>query len=394
MPILKPISGHTGLAKARDYLERGSRALARDFLNLDAPELASDEELPSYGEFDWAAVMDATRTEFGNDAAWGDRRARTYKHYIVSPDPRDAVGLSELRRVTMSWVRECFPEHEVAVVYHDDNERHIPHAHVIVNNTNLETGSRLRDPDPRALKRALQRIAGEHGLSAFADHESVPWQRRKVERAEREIVGKGEYSWVADIRERVAVARATTRTERDFVAMLGRMGVTVEPSRSREGDWAYSLSDTPTRRVTGTRLGAAYTRRGVMDELRSPSKIPASPETRNKIEEIARSAIELRSIAELNDLARAVSFVARGGASSIRELDRRISHTPDPDRRAQLTRLRGSCERYGLLPQTAPNPTNRRKPSQEPARNNRRSFDSGSHQRHHEQGRSSRGRQR
>lgn len=77
MTILKPISGHTGLAKARAYLERDGRALARDFLNLDAPELPSDGPLPSYGEFDWASVMDATRAEFGNDAPWGDRRART-----------------------------------------------------------------------------------------------------------------------------------------------------------------------------------------------------------------------------------------------------------------------------------------------------------------------------
>ena len=47
--ILKPISGHTGLAKARAYLERDGRALARDFLNLHAPELPSDGPLPPYG---------------------------------------------------------------------------------------------------------------------------------------------------------------------------------------------------------------------------------------------------------------------------------------------------------------------------------------------------------
>lgn len=70
VPILKPISGHTGLAKARDYLERDGRALAHDFLNLDAPELGGDGELPTYGEFDWAEAMDATRAEFGNDTAW------------------------------------------------------------------------------------------------------------------------------------------------------------------------------------------------------------------------------------------------------------------------------------------------------------------------------------
>lgn len=257
--ILKPISGHTGLDKARAYLERDDRALAHDFLNLDAPELADGSRLPAYGKYDWASAMGATRAEFGNDAAWGDRRARTYKHYIVSPDPRDAVGLSRLRSVAMSWARERFPKHEVAVVYHDDNANPIPHARVIVNNTNLGTGGRLRDPDPRALKRALQRVSAEHGLFLFKDEESRPWQRRRVGRAERKIIAKGGYSWVADVREGVAVARSTVRSEWGFVALLGRMGVVAEPSRSREGDWAHSLTDAPTRRVTGTKLGSAYT---------------------------------------------------------------------------------------------------------------------------------------
>ena len=391
--ILKPISGHTGLAKARAYLERDGRALARDFLNLDAPELPSDGPLPSYGEFDWASVMDATRAEFGNDAPWGDRRARTYKHYIVSPDPRDAAGLTALRHVTMSWVRECFPEHEVAVVYHDDNEGRVLHAHVVVNNTNLETGGRLRDPDPRALKRAMQRVSAKHGLSALADHESAPWQRRRVGRAEREIMAKGEYSWVADIRERVAVARGAARTERDFVALLGRMGVTAEPSRSREGDWVYSLADTPTRRVTGTKLGSAYTRSGVNSAMRTATR-GASPETAERIVGLANGAIEVRDLEELGELARAVGFVSRNNIRSLEEMDRAISRSRDGSQAARLEALRESCERYGLLPQTAPKPTVVRRPNPGHDDSRRRSHDEGSHQRHHEQSTPGRGRER
>ena len=384
MTILKPISGHTGLAKARAYLERDGRALARDFLNLDAPELESDEDLPSYGEFDWASVMDATRAEFGNDVPWGDRRARTYKHYIVSPDPRDAASLTALRYVTVSWVRECFPEHEVAVVYHDDNEGHVLHAHVVVNNTNLETGGRLRDPDPRALKRVLQRVSAEHGLSALADHESAPWQRRRVGRAEREITAKGGYSWMADIRGRVAVARGTARTEPDFVALLGRMGVVAEPSRSREGDWVYSLADTPTRRVTGARLGSAYTRSGVNTAMRTARR-SASPESAERIVRLANGAIEVRDLGELGELARAVNFVSRNNIRSLAEMDRAILRSRDGSQAARLKALRESCERYGLLPQTAPKPTAARRPDPDHDDGRRRSHDEGSHQRHHEQ---------
>ena len=153
MPFVKPISGHTKLGAAQRYLEREGRALARDFLNLDAPMAGIGEDgLPGYREYDWASIMDETREKLGNDSPFKGRKARTYKHYVFSPDPRDAVSLSELRSVTMSWVEENFGDYEVAVVYHDDNEHHVPHAHVIVNNTNLVTGRRLQDPDPWALE--------------------------------------------------------------------------------------------------------------------------------------------------------------------------------------------------------------------------------------------------
>ncbi len=166
MPYIKPISGHTTLGAAQRYLERDGRTLARDFINLDPQIIGlSDDGEPVYGAYDWASTMDTTRAMLGNDTSYKGRKARTYKHYVFSPDPRDGIGLSELRSVTMSWVRENFGDYKVAIVYHDDNEHHIPHAHFIVNNTNLDTGRRLQDPDPRALKRSAQRIAREHGLT-------------------------------------------------------------------------------------------------------------------------------------------------------------------------------------------------------------------------------------
>lgn len=47
----------------------------------------------------------------------------------------------------------------MVIVYHDDNVERIPHAHVVVNNTNVVTGQRLQNPSPKALKHSLQRMA-------------------------------------------------------------------------------------------------------------------------------------------------------------------------------------------------------------------------------------------
>ena len=310
MPLVKPISGHTRLGAARRYLEREGRALARDFLNLDAPMAGIGEDgLPEYRKYDWASIMDETREKLGNDSPFKGRKARTYKHYVFSPDPRDAVSLSELRSVTMSWVEENFADFEVAVVYHDDNEHHVPHAHVIVNNTNLVTGRRLQDPDPRALKRSAQRIAREHGLSFYEDEprdpetgvipDSEAYARRNTHIVERDRVAHGEYSWVGDIRARVDVAKGIAKSPEDFRQALRDMGVNVRESASRKGDWVYSLAGTPSRQVTGSKLGVSYTRREVTVWLRSPTRRAPGPITVRNVREVATGAIEVKNHREL-----------------------------------------------------------------------------------------------
>ena len=164
MGIVKAISGHTGARGVMRYLERDGRALARGFLNIGAPIEGWEGDLPRYGACDWAAEMDSVREAAGNGRAWRGRAARTWKHYVLSPDPGSRVDLSTLRGLAVEWASEHFPDHQVAIVYHDDNEGRIPHAHVVVNNTSLETGRRLQVPDPLELNRSFQRLEAERGL--------------------------------------------------------------------------------------------------------------------------------------------------------------------------------------------------------------------------------------
>ena len=407
MPFVKAISGHTKLGAAQRYLERGGRALARDFLNLDAPMEGMDGDgLPEYGDYDWSSIMDGTRERLGNDRPFKGRKARTYKHYVVSPDPRDSVSLSRLRSVTMSWVRENFADYEVAVVYHDDNEHRIPHAHVVVNNTNLDTGRRLQDPDPGALNGSLQRIARDAGLTHFVGRidgerrDETHYRRRAIDRPEASLGRRGEYSWVADIRARVDVAKGIARNPDDFQSALREMGVNVRESASRKGDWVYSLSETPSRQVTGSRLGASYTRREVTSWLRSPTRTAPTALTTRNVRQVAEGAIELRDLGELVRLSEAVRVVSRGGFRSLSAMDSAASRMRGmPSREASVARLeraRRYCAEHGILPERSPEA--RRTRGQDPstgARRDRRHDQqvSGRRQRGHDQrqGREERG---
>ena len=383
MPFIKAISGHTRLGAAQRYLEKEGRALARDFLNLDAPmEGLGDDGLPEYGVYDWSSVMDGTREKLGNDRPFKGRKARTYKHYIISPDPRDAVSLSRLRSVTVSWVEENFGDYEVAIVYHDDNEHHVPHAHVVVNNTNLNTGRRLQDPDPGALNGSLQRIARDAGLTHFvgrldgAARDETHYRRRAVDRTEASLTKRGEYSWVADIRARVDVAKGIAKSSDDFRQALREMGVNVRESASRKGDWVYSLAGTPSRQVTGSKLGASYTRREVTGWLRSPTRRAPGPVTVRNVREVAAGAIEVKDLRELVALSEAVSVVSRGGFRSLSAMDSAASRMRGmPNREAtvaRLERVRQYCAEHGILPEKSTSQPSRRPAGSPGTRSNHR----------------------
>lgn len=170
MPIVKPISGHTNCQVIENYLEKGGRALARDFYNLSWDEdmmQGYDQSLKD--DVHWADEMDRTRHAYKNDLPHGGRPARTFKHFIISPDPEDHINLEALQELTRSWVKECFRDYQCAIVYHDDNTLNIPHAHVVVNNTNLVTGNRLHTDDPKSLNRLMQQMAKTRDLRYLED---------------------------------------------------------------------------------------------------------------------------------------------------------------------------------------------------------------------------------
>lgn len=61
MPYVKCISCHTSAHAVRRYLERGGRALATDFLNIDVPVFGVREGLEDHGRVDWWREVDSAR---------------------------------------------------------------------------------------------------------------------------------------------------------------------------------------------------------------------------------------------------------------------------------------------------------------------------------------------
>ncbi|WP_371298008.1 relaxase/mobilization nuclease domain-containing protein [Paraeggerthella sp.] len=386
MPMLKAINGHTGCGRIKDYLEKGGRALLRDFFNLSWDEVEDkglDEALKD--EVEWALEMDELRHACHNDEPWKGRRAITFRHYVISPDPGDNIDLEGLRELAHAWVKKHFSDYQVAVIYHDDNRQSIPHAHIVVNNTNLETGNRLHIPNALDMNRSLQEVAKARGLTAFdnempkgrvgqRDLRTPPRPQTRqaihVNLPEQGLLDAGAYSWVSDIRNRVSVAKVLSRNEGEFMRILELMEIEVaenSPRAPRE-DWIFSLADQPSKKVSGERLGMTFGKIALAERFERIGSYHPDAATSRAILSMATDAVEINDIAELGKLAKAVETNARYSIGSsadygkrIETLQRRMEREPEAraaakcaERIQELTEARDYTSRHSLVPDERP----------------------------------------
>lgn len=340
MPILKPISGHGTVSKLRAYLEKKNRALGRDVLNLPLrDEWICEERGQRAIPVEWDVEMDDTREAYGTNKEWRGMRARTFKHFVVSPDPDDRITLEQLRELSHRWVESNFPKHEVAIVYHSDNEGSIPHAHIVVNNANLETERRLHTDHPEDLNRELQDIAREMGLSGLCNQMpsrgeksssgKQPRTRQSIYfgRAEKELMASGGYSWVGDIRARVALAKNTSRSQEEFFEALSRLGIEIADNseKARRDDWIFSLADEPSKKVSGERLGYTFGKSMLSDRFQRQSAYQPSTRSASEIRHRAVDAVRLNDLNDLSRLSAALETCAKFDVRYLEDFDRRLA---------------------------------------------------------------------
>lgn len=337
MPLLKPIAGHNSAAAIREYLEKEGRALARDMRNLPIQDWISETGELVDTAYDWAAAMDKTRADFENDTPWKGKQARTFKHFILSPDPDDAIDLDALRELSMAWAEKYFGDHEVAIIYHDDNEGEIPHAHIVVNNTNLETGYRMHTEHPEDLNRDLQDMARARGLKAFSNDitpkrgskKLSPRSRQAVYfgQAEKGIIRNGDYSWVADVRARVALAKNTSRSEAEFFDALDRLGIEVKNNseKARRDDWIFSLVDQPSKKVSGERLGYTFGKQKLTERFARQRAYHLTPKSEGEIRRRAIGAVALNDLQDLSRLSAVLETCAKFDIRYMEDFNSRLA---------------------------------------------------------------------
>ncbi len=304
------------------------------------PEMEFQEVTEVPIEFDWAECMDETRHACGNNTTYRGARARTFKHFVISPDPQDGLTIAAVADLAVEWAQEHYPEHEVAIIMHDDNAGRIPHAHVVVNNTNLRTERRMHNDNPLDLNRSLQDMAECRGMRFMRDDmvmesdDEHPMKRTLATMqqvylrcSEVEIAKEGGYSWVTDIRGRVTIAKALARDEGEFMAILDALEVDVSENSPKawRRDWIYALRDCPTWRVGGEKLGLSFGQESLRNRFGRMAAWHPSAQASRKVLSHARYAVALNDIADLERLSASTEMCMAFNVRSVEELDRRIA---------------------------------------------------------------------
>lgn len=344
----------------QDYLEKNNRAIARDFLNFptDCDHTRN-----------WSYFFDETRAEYGNDRQWGGKDPVTYQHFIISPDPRDEVDLDTLRAFVTEWTNDLFGggegslgAFEVAIVYHDDNNRGIPHAHVVVNNTNLETGNKLHTSrkESKFLATHLQDLALKHGLTAFENDGPAklePTLKVKRTAAENAIRKERKFSWKQELRNVADIAVRTSDGIPQFLDACAAYGVEVSVSRS-DKDFVYAHPANPTRwRCSGKQLGESYVPKAIRERIEQvrpriaalrekmrPNVLAAAPEANlAEVRTVADASMTKRRHATPEEKAAALKAIrdACRNAERVAVVDRSVSV-------AQVASTLRTVERFGI----------------------------------------------
>lgn len=253
------VSGKTSEKDLEFYLELGHEAEeSRVIAYAHSDHVASED--PS----EWSKSFEAVRQ------MWGKADGRQYYHYVFSPDPEDKLSPEECRDMASEWIEKSIPGSQWIVAVHNDNNRAIVHAHVVVNAVHPETGDKLQisAKDWNRMSELKNEICHAHGLgtteTVFEHLRNNRWesQSKAREAAIAQMKKRGARSWVEDIRNQIDLAANESHSWSDFMDRLNRNGVRVTRERKSRGEglvfW-HPQSNGTKYKIRGKRLGGNYT---------------------------------------------------------------------------------------------------------------------------------------
>lgn len=215
--ILKAIGGGNSHAcsNLEEYLNREEKTKEEDKIGLDCD--------PSSFNSDFR--LERAKHLINKDA-------RAYLHFSLSYRDTDNLSKQEILEQAKKLVEgiDKFKGHQVAIICHSDKEEH-PHAHIVVNAVNSETGKKLAfsKEDLAKAKELIISLDREKGLEQeFKTYRGLRSQKignyKTLEKGEQ-----GDKSiWKVAIKKAVVEGMEQATSKDEFIKSLNSKGYSVE----------------------------------------------------------------------------------------------------------------------------------------------------------------------
>lgn len=217
MAIIKAVSSKSPIKTAIAYVskkEKTEQKLLSGY-NLTSPETAYEE-------------MQITKE------VWSKLEGRTYKHYVQSFAPDEAITPEQAHTIAKEFVESCpqFKGFEVLIATHQDRE-HI-HTHFILNSVSFEDGHKFqqKSTELQEMKDLSDKICLEHGFSLTHKGRTFDGEEREETTAYKKeqyrLLQKAEQgevkSYVQDIALAVMDCKEQAQNRKQFIDMMNANG--------------------------------------------------------------------------------------------------------------------------------------------------------------------------
>lgn len=217
MAIIKAVSSKSPIKTAITYVSKAEKTDQKllSGYNLTAPETAYDE-------------MQITKE------VWNKTDGRTYKHYVQSFAPDEAITPEQAHAIAKEFVESCsqFKEFEVLIATHQDRE-HI-HTHFILNSVSFEDGHKFqqKSTELQEMKDLSDKICLEHGLSLTHKgrtfdgkerEETTAYKKEQYRLLQRAEQGEVK-SYVQDIALAIMDCREQAQSREQFIDIMNANG--------------------------------------------------------------------------------------------------------------------------------------------------------------------------
>lgn len=227
MAIIKAVSSKSPIKTAIAYVskdEKTNQKLLSGY-NLSSPETAYDE-------------MQITKE------IWNKTNGRTYKHYVQSFAPDEAVTSEQAHAIAKEFVESCpqFKGFEVLIATHQDRE-HI-HTHFILNSVSFEDGHKFqqKSTELQEMKDLSDKICFENGLSLTQKGRTFDGKEREETTAYKKeqyrLLQRAEQGEVKSYVQGIALAvmdyREQAKSREQFIELMNANGYDVVWSDNRK----------------------------------------------------------------------------------------------------------------------------------------------------------------